>query len=62
MAARKKRVGRKSAEAMAQSQLRDAKGVNAVRDAKRSKRGAVVATTSKGAGTANFRKGRRAPE
>jgi hypothetical protein len=43
------------------SQLRDAKGVNAARDAKRGK-GMAVLSAPKGAGSAKFRKSRRVPE
>jgi hypothetical protein len=45
-----------------QSQLRDAKGVNAVRDGRRPKGGAGVVTLPKGSGSAKFRKARRVPE
>ena len=43
------------------SQLRDAKGVNASRDAKRAK-GAAVVSTPMGGGSAKFRKSRRTTE
>lgn len=54
--------GTKAALAGTQSQLRDTKGVNAIRDARRAKGGAVPAVPTKGGGTGKFRKGRRAPE
>jgi hypothetical protein len=43
------------------SQLRDTKGVNAKRDAKRAK-GAAVVAMPKGGGSAKFRKSRRDTE
>jgi hypothetical protein len=48
--------------AAAQSQLRDAKGVNASRDALRPNGGAGVIALTKGMGTGKFRKSRRVPE
>ncbi len=45
-----------------QSQLRDAKGVNAERDGRRRKGGAGVVTLPKGGGSGKYRKSRRVPE
>ena len=45
-----------------QSQLRDAKGVNPIRDARRRKGGADLPVLAKGAASAKFRKARRVPE
>ena len=58
----KKKTGRRKAQAGTQSQLRDSKGVNAARDGRRTKGGAVAMVPTKSAGTARFRKGRRVPE
>ena len=57
----KKKNDVSSAQDGTKSQLRDAKGVNAARDAKRAK-GAAVLSAPKGGGSANFRKSRRVPE
>jgi len=62
MAKKKKKASSKPAQPGTQSQLRDTKGVNAARDAKRAKGGAGLVAPTKGAGTGKFRKGRRAPE
>lgn len=45
-----------------QSQLPDAKGVNALRDAKRRKGGAGTVAAPQGGGSGKFRKLRRVPE
>jgi hypothetical protein len=58
-----KRAKKKAARAGTQAQLRDSKGVNPARDARRRKGGAGVAVTlPKGGGTGTFRKARRVPE
>jgi hypothetical protein len=57
-----KKKGKSAGQAGTQSQLRDSKGVNAVRDARRAKGGAGVAVPTKSAGSASFRKSRRSPE
>jgi len=44
------------------AQLRDAKGVNAKRDARRRKGGAGVVTLPKGGSSAKYRKSRRVPD
>jgi hypothetical protein len=51
----------KPAQPGTQAQLKDSKGVNAARDARRSKGGGAAVPT-KGQGTGKFRKGRRAAE
>ena len=51
----------KPAQPGTQAQLPDSKGVNAVRDAKRTKGGGAAVPT-KGQGTGKFRKGRRTAE
>jgi hypothetical protein len=53
---------KKAALAGTQAQLRDSKGVNPARDARRRKGGAGVVTLPKGGGTGKFRKARRVPE
>jgi hypothetical protein len=59
MAKKKDDVG--AAQDGTKSQLRDAKGVNASRDAKRAK-GAAVLSAPKGGGSGKFRKSRRDTE
>jgi hypothetical protein len=60
--AKKKKNDSRAAQDGTKSQLRDAKGVNAVRDARRAKGGAGVVSPPKGGGSASFRKSRRVPE